>query len=129
MTTDISILNSLNEQQRNAVMDIYGPVMIIAGPGSGKTTCLVARTIYMLKNGINPENILLFTFTKKAANEIKLRLYEQIGKDANKVSIGTYHSICNSILKKYYKYAMLDNNFVIYDDEDSKKIMLLILKI
>ena len=123
MTIDINILNSLNEQQRNAVMDIYGPVMIIAGPGSGKTTCLVARTIYMLKNGINPENILLFTFTKKAANEIKLRLYEQIGKEANKVSIGTYHSICNSILKKYYKYAMLDNNFVIYDDEDSKKII------
>ena len=88
MTTDINILNSLNEQQRNAVMDIYGPVMIIAGPGSGKTTCLVARTIYMLKNGINPENILLFTFTKKAANEIKLRLYEQIGKEVNKVSIG-----------------------------------------
>ena len=54
MAIDINILSSLNEEQRNAVMDIYGPVMIIAGPGSGKTTCLVARTVYMLNNGINP---------------------------------------------------------------------------
>ena len=123
MTIDINILSSLNEEQRNAVMDIYGPVMIIAGPGSGKTTCLVARTVYMLNNGINPENILLFTFTRKAANEIKVRLYELIGKEANKISIGTYHSICNSILKKYYRYVGLDNNFVIYDDEDSKKLV------
>ena len=89
MAIDINILSSLNEEQRNAVMDIYGPVMIIAGPGSGKTTCLVARTVYMLNNGINPENILLFTFTRKAANEIKVRLYGLIGKEANKISIGT----------------------------------------
>ena len=123
MAIDINILSSLNEEQRNAVMDIYGPVMIIAGPGSGKTTCLVARTVYMLNNGINPENILLFTFTRKAANEIKVRLYGLIGKEANKISIGTYHSICNSILKKYYRYVGLDNNFVIYDDEDSKKLV------
>ena len=96
-----------------AVTDINGPSMIIAGPGSGKTRCLIARTIYMIKNGIKPENILLFTFTRKAANEIIERLEAELGNLSKNITVGTYHSIANKILRKYSSYSNLDSNYSI----------------
>ena len=122
-----NIFERLNNEQRQAVCDIYGPSMVLAGPGSGKTYVLVARTVNMINNGIPPENILLFTFTKKAANEIRDRIHAQIGNLADKITIGTYHSVCNRILRKYYNYVGLQNNYTIYDDEDSKKLLKSIL--
>ena len=113
----------LNKEQCEAVTDINGPSMIIAGPGSGKTRCLIARTIYMINNGIKPENILLFTFTRKAANEIIERLEAELGNLSKNITVGTYHSIANKILRKYSSYSNLDSNYSIYDENDSKKIL------
>ena len=84
------ILDRLNEQQRKAVKDIYGPKFVVACPGAGKTASIIARTQYMILNGINPESILLFTFTNKAAKEIKQRVGTAIGyKLADKITTGT----------------------------------------
>lgn len=121
-------IKSLNEGQKEAVEDIYGTSIVIAGPGSGKTFVITIRTANMINNGILAENILLATFTKKAANEIKQRVVDIVGKEAAKITVGTYHSICNRILRKYSEYVGLDKNFTVIDVEDSKKIFKDILK-
>lgn len=121
-------LERLNEEQLNAALDIYGPSMVIAGPGSGKTATLVARTANMIYNGISGKNIILFTFTKKAANEIKERVINIIGDQGRSIVVGTYHSVCCRLLRNYPGYIGLTKNFSIYDADDSLKLLKEIIK-
>lgn len=117
------VLSGLNEEQKQAVKHIEGPCYVVAGPGSGKTRVLVARAQYMILNGISPSNIVLFTFTNKAAKEIKERIIDTIGEQGNYITIGTYHSVCSRLLRKYATYINYDKNFTILDADDAKKIM------
>ena len=120
-------LSQLNEQQREAVTTIDGPVIAIAGAGSGKTRCLTYRIAYMLDKKIKPNNIVAITFTNKAAGEIKSRVIELIGEGSRTIWIGTFHSICLRILKVYSNRLGFDT-FSIYDSKDSDKILKGIIK-
>ena len=118
------ILKKLNESQKQAVINYQGPCFIVAGPGSGKTLTLISRTAYMLKEGVSSKNILLFTFTKKAANEIKARVNSMVtSTQAKDLSISTYHSFGAKILRENYKCLGYDSNFTICDENDKEKIM------
>lgn len=117
------VLNGLNEEQKQAVKHIDGPCYVVAGPGSGKTRVLVARAQYMILNGINPSNIVLFTFTNKAAREIKERISLAVGDKGNYITIGTYHSVCSRILRTYATHLNYERNFTILDADEAKKIL------
>ncbi|MEY2793331.1 MAG: helicase, partial [Bacteroidota bacterium] len=95
----IDYLSGLNEPQRNAVLHTDGPLMIIAGAGSGKTRVLTYRTAYLIEQGIDPFAILLLTFTNKAAGEMRQRIEHVIGKQAKNIWMGTFHSIFAKILR------------------------------
>ena len=124
MLSTEEILEGLNEEQKIAVKNYSGPQFLIAGPGSGKTRTVISKTQYMLACGIQPENILLFTFTKKASREIKERIAKAVGYDlAKKLTIGTYHSFCFRLLREYIDKLGYEKNFSIFDTEDSKKII------
>ncbi|HNG05822.1 MAG TPA: UvrD-helicase domain-containing protein, partial [Saprospiraceae bacterium] len=86
-------LDGLNDIQRQAVTDINGPVLVVAGPGSGKTRVLTYRIAYLIQQGVNPRSILALTFTNKAAREMKGRIEKVVGTTANMVWAGTFHSI------------------------------------
>lgn len=123
------ILKELNPEQQIAVQDINGPKFLVAGPGSGKTKVLISRTQYMLLSGIKPENILLFTFTNKAAKEIKQRISSALGESiSSKITTGTYHSFCCRLLRQYGKVLGYKKGWSIYDSEDSKKLLMKITK-
>lgn len=124
----IDIYNQLNDEQKEATSQIQGSCMIIAGPGSGKTKTLVVRTARMLREGVNSKNIILFTFTNKAAKEIKKRIIDIIGEDAKNITVGTYHSVCGKFLRQYAEHVGLNRNFSIYDSSDSQKIIKNIIK-
>lgn len=125
------ILESLNTDQINAVSCVDGPSLIIAGPGSGKTKALTHKITYIIQNKqVLPSNILAVTFTNKAALEMKERVYKLIlkfgiGHDENIIPrwIGTFHSISSRILRKEAMHVGMSNNFVIYDTDDSSKII------
>lgn len=117
------ILEGLNEEQTEAVKTTEGPLVIFAGPGSGKTHVLVKRAAYMIENRIDPENILLFTFTKKAANELKERVIKEAGSLGEYIEVGTYHSFCAKMLRKYSKYTDYNQSFTIYDTTDRKYML------
>lgn len=122
--TKQEILQVLNEQQKAPVLDYLGPSAVTAGPGSGKTKMLVSRCAYMIQDGVLPSNIVLFTFTKKAANEIKERLSKEIGNDLSEaVTVSTYHSFCGKLLRKYATKIGWRTNYSIYDNEDKKKVI------
>lgn len=123
MTTTEEILNGLNDDQKAAVLDFEGSCRILAGPGAGKTATVVRRTQYMIHKGIDASSIMLFTFTNKAAREIKERIAKAIGDDARKLTVGTYHSVCVRILKQYADYIGFSKNFTIFDTEDSNRIL------
>lgn len=117
------ILEGLNENQTKAAMHIDGPCFVTAGPGSGKTATVVRRTAYMISQGVRPENVCLFTFTNKAAKEIKERIVSYIGEDANRITMGTYHSVCCKLLRRYAKAIEFTSNFTILDSDESLKII------
>jgi DNA helicase-2/ATP-dependent DNA helicase PcrA len=119
MATREEILKGLNEDQLKAATDYMGPCYVVAGPGSGKTHTVVSRTNLMIHEGINANSIVLFTFTNKAAKEIKARIIKTIGEEGHQITVGTYHSVCVRILKKYADYIGFDNKFSIYDTDDS----------
>lgn len=121
--TDVSqILNELNERQCEAATHIEGPVLIIAGAGSGKTKTITARIANMISNGINPRNILAVTFTNKAAGEMKERIAKQISKiggiQNSTPFVGTFHSFCVRFLREE-----LNSNFAIYDTDDQSSLI------
>ena len=119
----------LNQSQLQAVATISGKILVIAGAGSGKTRTLIYRTSYLLENGVQGQNILLLTFTKKTANEIKDRVKKLLGNDkANKVTTGTFHAFCNMILVKYSKLLGINPKFTILDQGDSEDLIDLLKK-
>ncbi len=131
----MDILKSLNPKQRQAVEAINGPVLVIAGPGSGKTRVLTHRVAYLISQGIPPKNILAVTFTNKAASEMKERIKKLIipqvsslpksgtGGQTSLPSVGTFHAICAQILRKEAKKIGWGNDFIIYDDKDSLRLI------
>src|ERR1700752_4888551 len=131
-------LNALNPQQREAVETLRGPVLILAGAGTGKTRVITCRIAYLIENGIAPENILAVTFTNKAAREMQERVSKMIPRrkgpksdDAesrmSKPTICTFHSLCVRILRQHIEKLGYKRNFVIYDESEQisaiKKIL------
>ncbi len=123
-----SYLSELNEKQRQAVEHIHGPVMVIAGPGSGKTRVLTYRIAHLINSGIAPWNILTLTFTNKAAREMKERIEKVVGQRANRMWAGTFHSIFARILRVEAHLIGYPNDFTIYDTDDSKSLVKEIIK-
>lgn len=115
-------LEGLNPEQLQLAQHIYGPIVGIAGPGSGKTHTVVSRAAYMIESGIHPDNIVMFSFTKKAAGEMKERVTRRI-PSAQSMTVGTYHSFCARLLRQYAHYVGYESSFSIYDSEDSKKLL------
>lgn len=123
MNSEVRFLEALNDIQQKAVTHIDGPVMVLAGPGSGKTRVLTYRIAYMIAQGINPFEILALTFTNKAADEMKRRIEQLVGTAGRNVWAGTFHSIFARILRIEADKIGYQNNFTIYDTTDSKSIM------
>lgn len=123
------ILNGLNNPQKEAVTTIQGPVMVIAGAGSGKTKALTHRIAYMIQEGINPFAIMALTFTNKAAKEMKDRIMKLVDPHAARnVWMGTFHSIFARILRIEAQYLGFTQDYTIYDTDDSKQLINAILK-
>ena len=112
-------LTGLNEEQKEAVEYLNGPLLVLAGAGSGKTKVLTSRIAYLIDKGISPYNILAITFTNKAAAEMKERVVKLIGGEALSMQISTFHSFGLRIIRTNHEYLGLDNNFAIFDTEDS----------
>lgn len=120
----MSIYDTLNEEQKQAVFQTEGPVLILAGAGSGKTRTLTHRIAYMIEeNGVNPWNILAITFTNKAAGEMRERVDKIVGFGSESIWVSTFHSTCVRILRRYAERIGYDNHFVIYDTDDQKGII------
>ena len=119
-----NMLDKLNERQKEAVLTTEGPVLVLAGAGSGKTTVLVNRIAYMIsEKHIRPWNILAITFTNKAAREMKDRIERLLGDTAKDMWIGTFHSVCVRILRSCIDLLGYSRDFVIYDTADTKTVM------
>ncbi len=119
-----NMLDKLNERQKEAVLATEGPVLVLAGAGSGKTTVLVNRIAYMIsEKHIRPWNILAITFTNKAAREMKDRIERLLGDTAKDMWIGTFHSVCVRILRSCIDLLGYRRDFVIYDTADTKTVM------
>lgn len=125
-----NILENLNREQKKAVQTITGPLLILAGAGSGKTKVLTTRIAHMIQNGVRPQSILAVTFTNKAAKEMKARLGSMIGENIVKYMwVGTFHGICGRMLRENIdRYSFpsgkkLDKNFTIYDDTDTSAVL------
>jgi len=115
----MDVLQCLNPAQREAVETIEGPLLILAGPGSGKTRVITHRIAYLVKVWhISPRRIMAVTFTNKAAREMKERLHRLVGRSAQEATVGTFHAICAAILRRDGRVAGIDPSFVIYDEED-----------
>src|SRR4030088_2187973 len=124
------LLEGLNPHQREAVSHVDGPLLILAGPGSGKTRVIVHRVAYLLEvESVYPYNILAVTFTNKAARELRERLDGLVGPEqARGLSVGTFHSLCARWLRRDIKHLGRDPGFVIYDDNDQIDLVKQILK-
>lgn len=121
-------LDELNNIQRNAVTHINGPVMVIAGPGSGKTRVLTYRIAYLVEQNIPPWEILTLTFTNKAAKEMKERITKVVGNKANNIWAGTFHSVFARILRMEATKIGYPSDFSIYDSQDAKSVITEIVK-
>lgn len=115
---DKDFLKELNDEQKKAVLWTEGPIVILAGAGSGKTRVITYKVIYLIKQGISPSDILCVTFTNKAANEMKERVQKFLST-SQKPIIATFHSLCAKILRIEGKFIGVPQNFVIYDEQDS----------
>ncbi len=115
----MDLLAGLNIQQQQAVMAGLGPVLVMAGPGSGKTRVLTMRIAYLIgKMGVRPYNILAVTFTNKAAREMETRVINLLGDSARGVTLGTFHATCARILRREAEHLPVKSNFVIFDEDD-----------
>ena len=120
----MSIYDTLNEQQREAVYCTDGPLLILAGAGSGKTRVLTHRIAYLIEEkGVNPWNILAITFTNKAAAEMRERVDNLVGFGSESIWVSTFHSTCVRILRRHIDRLGYDTNFTIYDTDDQKTLM------
>ena len=120
----MSIYETLNDMQQKAVYHTEGPLLILAGAGSGKTRVLTHRIAYLIgEKRVNPWNILAITFTNKAAQEMRERVDQIVGNDGGSVWVSTFHSTCVRILRRYIDRLGYDNNFTIYDTDDQKTLM------
>lgn len=120
----VNFEKELNKEQLKAVFHEKGPAIVLAGAGTGKTRVLIYRIIYLLSKGIAPDRILALTFTNKAADEMKERIKNYLKKEKTKMLwMGTFHSIGLRIIKENYEKLKLEKNFVIYDREDSEKLL------
>lgn len=119
-------LTSLNEQQKKAVLKKDGPILVMAGAGSGKTRVLTTRVAYLIEQGVSPYNILAITFTNKAAKEMKEIIYDLIGD--NQIQVSTFHSFGLRLIRENYQLLGYNKNFTIIDSDDSNSIIKKILK-
>lgn len=120
----MSIYDTLNEQQREAVYHTEGPVLILAGAGSGKTRVLTHRIAYLIEEKcVNPYNIMAITFTNKAAGEMRERVDRLVGYGSESIWVSTFHSACVRILRRHIDRIGFDTNFTIYDADDQKTLM------
>ncbi|HIV95099.1 MAG TPA: UvrD-helicase domain-containing protein, partial [Candidatus Sellimonas avistercoris] len=120
----MSIYDSLNDIQKEAVYQTEGPVLILAGAGSGKTRVLTHRIAYLIEEkGVNPWNILAITFTNKAAGEMRERVDQLVGFGSESIWVSTFHSACVRILRRFIDRLGYDTNFTIYDTDDQKSLM------
>ena len=126
MNKKIDYKNELNKAQLEAVESISGPYLVIAGAGSGKTRVLVHRVAYLVEQGVRPEQILLLTFTRRAAEEMLRRASLLLDERCKKISGGTFHSFANMILRKYAKLLEISNNFTILDQADAEDALNLV---
>ncbi len=124
----LDYLANLNEQQRAAVQNTEGPVMIVAGAGSGKTRVITCRIAHLIQNGVDAFNILALTFTNKASKEMRERISKVVGEEAKNIWMGTFHSVFAKILRIEAEKIGYSNQFTIYDTEDSKSLIRTILK-
>lgn len=121
-------LNDLNPMQRRAAETLEGPVLILAGAGSGKTRTLTYRVANLLEHGVKAWHILALTFTNKAAREMRERIERLAGADAGEAWIGTFHSICCRILRRDIEKLGYERSFTIYDDDDQQRVIKAVLK-
>ena len=120
----MSIYDTLNEQQKEAVLHTEGPLLVLAGAGSGKTRVLTHRIAYLIDElGVNPWNILAITFTNKAASEMRERVDKLVGFGSESIWVSTFHSSCARILRRHIPLLGYDSNFTIYDSDDQKTLM------
>jgi DNA helicase-2/ATP-dependent DNA helicase PcrA len=124
----LDYLEGLNPSQRAAVEQTDGPVMIVAGAGSGKTRVITYRVAHLIRKGVDPFNILVLTFTNKAAKEMRERIMNVVGGEAKNIWMGTFHSIFARILRVEAELIGYPRNFTIYDTDDSKSLLRAILK-
>ncbi len=125
----MNYLNELNDSQKQAVINTDGPIMVIAGAGSGKTRVLTYRIAHLINKGVDPFNILSLTFTNKAAQEMKARIGKIVGfSEARNIWMGTFHSVFAKILRTEAEKIGYPTNFTIYDTQDSKNLIKTILK-
>lgn len=123
----MSIYDTLNEQQREAVFHTEGPLLILAGAGSGKTRVLTHRIAYLIEEQqVNPWNILAITFTNKAAGEMRERVDKLVGYGSESIWVSTFHSMCVRILRRHIDLLGYDTNFTIYDSDDQNPMHYLI---
>ena len=121
-------LKGLNESQYKAVTTLQGPLMVLAGAGSGKTRVLTMRIANLITNGIDPFNILALTFTNKAAKEMKERIAKVVGEsNAKSIWMGTFHSVFARILRSEGHFLGFESNFTIYDAQDSLNVLKILL--
>jgi DNA helicase-2/ATP-dependent DNA helicase PcrA len=124
----LDFLAGLNTSQKQAVEQTEGPVMIIAGAGSGKTRVITYRVAHLIRKGVDPFNVLVLTFTNKAAKEMRNRISAVVGSEAKNIWMGTFHSVFAKILRVEANKIGYPNNFTIYDTDDSKSLIKTILK-
>ena len=128
MGEDLNYLAGLNPAQRDAVQQTEGPVMIIAGAGSGKTRVITYRVAHLVRKGVDAFNILVLTFTNKAAREMRDRITHVVGTEAKNIWMGTFHSVFAKILRVEAGKLGYPSNFTIYDTDDSKSVLRAVLK-
>lgn len=124
----MNYLEGLNKAQRAAVLQTDGPVMIVAGAGSGKTRVITYRVAHLIRQGVDPFQILVLTFTNKAAKEMRERISSVVGDEARNIWMGTFHSVFARILRAEAAHLNYPSNFTIYDTDDSKSLIRAILK-
>ena len=121
-------IDNLNNKQKEAVLHDKGPMLVLAGAGSGKTKVLTSRIANLIENDVSPANILAITFTNKAAKEMKERVKKLIGPDANYIQISTFHSLGLKILKENYEFLGYNKNFIILDSDDTLTVVKKLMK-